>query len=225
MNGAGTCGGGLARLTRFERATPAFGGLYSIQLSYRRFAGTASVLPIRGTNAARVLVQNTAMAMKPGGFFSPSLVGILVAAVPIAIVCASVDQRHEKTGSPEAMGRDATIERLAPVSFVAATPGQSARSTHFKGGHAVYDETCSACHETGIAGAPRIGDKAAWAPRISKGFPTLVGHAVKGFQGKDGIMPPKGGGDWDNVEVARAVAWMTGRAGGSFAEPDVSPVR
>jgi cytochrome c5 len=165
------------------------------------------------------------MASKFGGFLSPSLLLIVVAVIPVAIVCASVDRRHEKSGAPEIMGRDATSDRLAPASFVAATAGQTARALHLRGGHAVYDETCSACHEQGVAGAPRLGDKSAWGPRISKGFPTLALHAIKGFQGKDGLMPARGGGAWDDVEVARAVAWMTSRAGASFAEPDVLPVR
>jgi len=155
----------------------------------------------------------------------PSLLVILAAAVPVAVVCAAVDRRHEKGGPAAELTPAATAERLAPESFVAATAGVTARTMRMKSGHAVYDETCSACHEAGIAGAPRLGDKAAWGPRIAKGFPTLVGHAVRGFQGKEGIMPPKGGGDWDNVEVARAVAWMTSRAGGNFPEPDVSPVK
>jgi cytochrome c5 len=161
---------------------------------------------------------------KIGGVIPLPLVVIVGAAVALSVVAASIDRRHDKTGAPEAMAHDAATERLVPVSFVAASE-KSARIIQFRHGHAVYDETCHACHEDGIAGAPRLGDKAAWGPRIAKGFPTLVGHAVKGFQGKDGIMPPKGGGAWDEVEVARAVAWMTSRAGGSFAEPDSLPVR
>jgi cytochrome c5 len=50
-----------------------------------------------------------------------------------------------------------------------------------------------ACHAAGVAGAPKLGDKAAWAPRIAQGADTLHTHAIKGFQGKAGMMPPKGG--------------------------------
>jgi cytochrome c5 len=49
------------------------------------------------------------------------------------------------------------------------------------------------CHEQGVAGAPKAGDRAVWAPRIAQGKATLYEHAVKGFTGKTGIMPPKGG--------------------------------
>jgi cytochrome c5 len=62
-----------------------------------------------------------------------------------------------------------------------------------KNGTELFDQTCSACHGQGIAGAPKAGDKAAWGPRIAEGKPTLYQHAINGFQGKTGVMPPKGG--------------------------------
>jgi cytochrome c5 len=60
-------------------------------------------------------------------------------------------------------------------------------------GTQLFDQTCSACHGQGIAGAPKAGDKAAWAPRIAEGKATLYQHALNGFQGSSGVMPPKGG--------------------------------
>lgn len=62
-----------------------------------------------------------------------------------------------------------------------------------KNGTELFEQTCSVCHGQGIAGAPKAGDRAAWAPRIAEGKPTLYEHALKGFQGKTGVMPPKGG--------------------------------
>jgi cytochrome c5 len=62
-----------------------------------------------------------------------------------------------------------------------------------KNGTELFEQTCSACHGQGIAGAPRAGDKAAWAPRIAKGKATLYEHALQGFTGSAGVMPPKGG--------------------------------
>jgi len=62
-----------------------------------------------------------------------------------------------------------------------------------KSGTELFEQTCSVCHGQGIAGAPKAGDKAAWAPRIAEGKPTLYDHALKGYQGKTGVMPPKGG--------------------------------
>lgn len=60
-------------------------------------------------------------------------------------------------------------------------------------GTEVYQQVCTACHGAGIAGAPKAGDAAAWASRITKGKDTLYKHAVDGFQGSSGFMPAKGG--------------------------------
>ncbi len=60
-------------------------------------------------------------------------------------------------------------------------------------GIGVYEKVCSSCHSAGLAGAPKSGDKAAWAPRIAQGTDTLYKHAIEGFQGKAGVMPAKGG--------------------------------
>ena len=71
--------------------------------------------------------------------------------------------------------------------------GTTATVTAPKTGTELFNQTCSACHGQGIAGAPKAGDKAAWAPRIAEGKATLYQHAINGFQGKAGLMPPKGG--------------------------------
>ncbi len=62
-----------------------------------------------------------------------------------------------------------------------------------KNGTELFEQTCSACHGQGIGGAPRAGDKAAWAPRIAKGKAVLYQHALQGFTGSSGVMPAKGG--------------------------------
>jgi cytochrome c5 len=62
-----------------------------------------------------------------------------------------------------------------------------------KDGPALYQAVCSTCHATGLAGAPKVGDKSLWGPRIAQGKPTLYQHALQGFQGKTGVMPAKGG--------------------------------
>ncbi len=60
-------------------------------------------------------------------------------------------------------------------------------------GKTLFEANCSACHKTGLGGAPKLGDKAAWAPRIAQGTDTIVKHAVEGFDGATGSMPAKGG--------------------------------
>ena len=74
-------------------------------------------------------------------------------------------------------------------------------------------ETCNVCHGTGIAGAPKVGDKAAWGPRIAQGPDTLYKHAMDGFTGKSGAMPPKGGNlALKDAEVKAAVDYMVSQA-------------
>ncbi|RYY56449.1 MAG: cytochrome c5 family protein, partial [Comamonadaceae bacterium] len=74
---------------------------------------------------------------------------------------------------------------------------------------------CTACHTPGAAGAPKVGDAPAWAARIQTGLDALVQSALKG----KGAMPPQIGGDFNEVEIARAVAFMANSAGAKFAEP------
>ncbi len=76
-------------------------------------------------------------------------------------------------------------------------------------GKAVYDGGCAACHAQGVAGAPKIGDAAAWAPRVEKGVDALYENAIKGYTGEAGMMPPKGGfAHLSDDEVKSAVDYM-----------------
>jgi len=84
-------------------------------------------------------------------------------------------------------------------------------------GEEVYKVQCSACHATGAMGSPKFGDAAAWAPRIGTGFAALLNSALKGKNN----MTAQGGGDFQDVEVARAIVYMTTAAGGKFPEPAV----
>ena len=80
-------------------------------------------------------------------------------------------------------------------------------------GKQVYDSLCMACHAAGVAGAPRFGDKAAWGPRVAQGMDTLYKHAIEGFQGKTGVMPPKGGNtSLPDADVKAAVDYMVAQA-------------
>ena len=83
------------------------------------------------------------------------------------------------------------LERIKPFGTVEMAEATAA--TGNLSGQQVFAQVCKTCHEAGIAGAPKVGDKAAWAPRIAEGESTLLQHAINGFQGKSGVMPPKGG--------------------------------
>lgn len=91
----------------------------------------------------------------------------------------------------------------APAAAAAAAPAAAVD------GEATYKAACSACHGLGIAGAPKPGDKAAWAARIAQGTDVLHRHAIEGFKGQAGFMPAKGGRvDLSDAAVAAAVDYM-----------------
>lgn len=91
-----------------------------------------------------------------------------------------------------------------------------------KSGERVYTEICGACHGTGIANAPKLGDRQAWTPLIAEGQHVLTGHAWVGVR----AMPAKGGNpDLKLVEFARAVAYMASNAGGNWPDPDATMLR
>lgn len=106
----------------------------------------------------------------------------------------------------------ATATAAAPAVVAAAIPAAipaGAAPVAAGGGEGVYKAACVACHGAGIAGAPKSGDKAAWGPRIAQGKPTLYEHAIKGYQGKAGVMPAKGGNSaLADADVQAAVDYM-----------------
>ncbi len=81
----------------------------------------------------------------------------------------------------------------------------------------MFKAQCVACHGApGIPTAPHLNDAAAWGPRIGQGYATLLEHALKG----KGAMPPQGGGDFEDVEIGRAVVYMANSGGAKFPVPD-----
>jgi cytochrome c5 len=98
-----------------------------------------------------------------------------------------------------------------PAAQQAAAPAQTAAAPAAgkPDGKKVYDTTCTACHSTGVANAPKLGDKAAWAPRIKEGLDELVKDALKG----KGAMPPKGGNPTlSDADVRAAVEFMVSQS-------------
>ena len=82
-------------------------------------------------------------------------------------------------------------------------------------GEEVFKVQCAACHVAGVAGAPKVGDAAAWAPRIATGYEALLNSALKG----KGAMGAQGGGDFETLEIGRAVVHMANASGGKLDEP------
>ncbi|MCL4721447.1 MAG: c-type cytochrome [Gammaproteobacteria bacterium] len=99
----------------------------------------------------------------------------------------------------------------APAPAEEAAPAAAAASAD---GEAIYNKACTTCHATGLAGAPKLGDAADWGPRIAQGADILYTHSIKGFTGKKGMMPPKGGFmNLSDDEVKAAVDFMVDKAG------------
>jgi cytochrome c5 len=117
--------------------------------------------------------------------------------VPAASAAPAAATTATATTSP-------VVAALIPAAIPAGAAPAAAGS-----GEGVYKAGCAACHSAGIAGAPKSGDKAAWAPRIAQGKPTLYEHAIKGYQGKAGVMPAKGGNSaLADADVQAAVDYM-----------------
>jgi cytochrome c5 len=130
----------------------------------------------------------------------------------ILLVMFVTAEKRPAAGS-DAMSSKSVAERIRPVGVVEVKDASDLSS--LKTGDQVFAAQCSACHASGALGAPKLGDAAAWAARIKTGFNALVHSAVGG----KGQMPPQGGGDFSDYEIARAVVFMTSKAGASFPEP------
>lgn len=143
------------------------------------------------------------------GFLVPVLIIVLLS--QFAANIRSVDP-----DSP-AMSNDAVAKRLKPVGDVvfadtagaAAPEAQAGAAAGKVDGKKIYEAGCIACHGAGVAGAPKAGDKAAWAPRLKTGMNTLYASALKG----KGAMPAKGGNAaLVDAEVKAAVDYLAGQA-------------
>lgn len=105
----------------------------------------------------------------------------------------------------------ASFKAPDPVAATPAGAGAAAAQGDPAKGRAVYDANCAACHATGVAGAPRTGDKAAWSARVAQGYEGLYQSALKGKNG----MPAKGGNaDLSEADLGHAVAYLLAEAGG-----------
>lgn len=113
-------------------------------------------------------------------------------------------------------------ERIKPVGEVALAAAETApaaakstvaAATPVRDGQQVYQASCIACHDAGVAGAPKVGDRSQWAKRIAKGVDALYASAVNGVNGSAGVMPAKGGNPaLSSAEVKAAVDYMVGRS-------------
>ena len=133
--------------------------------------------------------------------------------VPIFVIIGLV--YYVTSANKPAAGSDDSQRAVAQRIMKVGTVEIRDANRPLKSGEDVYKAQCVACHGTGAAGAPKFGDTAAWAPRIATGYDALLHSALKG----KGAMGAQGGGDFEDLEIGRAVVYMTAAAGGKFAEP------
>lgn len=146
--------------------------------------------------------------------FSIMIGALILLAVVIYVIANSIGGAHKaKTASVD---NDTIAQRIQPVgklNLATAAAGAAVGTAQAADGAGTYNSACAACHATGAAGAPKMGDKAAWGPRIKQGNATLYTHAIKGFQGKKGFMPAKGGqAQLSDAAVKAAVDHMVSKS-------------
>ena len=139
---------------------------------------------------------------------------LLAFVVPISgivmLVHLVVNRPH---ADPAALSAEAIAARIQPVGkveFGAADGGGAAKS-----GEDIVKEVCAACHLAGVANAPKIGDQAAWAPRLKLGLNGMLQSVVKG----KGAMAPRAGTSLSDQELVSAIVSLANQSGGSLKEP------
>ncbi len=136
----------------------------------------------------------------------------VVPIVAIVLLVNYVNFANKPAAGSAALEAQAVAQRLQRVGAVEIRDPATAV---VRTGEQVFQAACTACHTSGAAGAPKVGDAAAWAPRLKTGYETLLTSALKG----KGAMGAQGGGDYSDHEVARAVVYITNNSGGKFSEP------
>ena len=145
------------------------------------------------------------------------MVILLAFVVPIfgivMLVNLVVNRPH---ADPAAMSTEAVAARIQPVGKVEFGAAGGASAGAPRSGEEIVKSVCAACHATGAAGAPKIGDRAAWAPHVKEGLNRLLADAIKGVK----AMPPRGGAaDLSDFELARAIVYMANQSGANLKEP------
>ncbi len=141
------------------------------------------------------------------------LASFIIPIIGIILLVNYVDFGAKPSAGSDGLGAEAVAQRLQPVGTVEIKDASA--PAVLRTGDAVYNGQCAACHNAGAAGAPKLGDAAAWGPRIGTGYEALLNSALKG----KGAMGAQGGGEYSDFEIGRAVVYMANQGGGKLAEP------
>jgi len=143
------------------------------------------------------------------------VVVLLAFVVPICSILLLVKLvLSQPSANPGALAPEAVAARIQPVARVEF--GAAAAPAGARKGEDIVKATCTACHQAGVANAPKIGDRASWGPRIKQGLSAMLATAING----KGAMPPRGGdASLTDAELTRAIIFMANQSGGQFKEP------
>jgi cytochrome c5 len=130
-----------------------------------------------------------------------------VAVVLIAIIYPLTNKSFN-SAADAAKGTDESDVRIQPVAKFELAKAEAAAASGPRDGATIYNSICGACHNTGAAGAPKIDDKGAWAPRLAQGKDALIKSVTNGKN----AMPPKGGATLSDVEIKNVVEYVMGKA-------------
>ena len=149
----------------------------------------------------------------PKQLIAAVVASFVVPIVAIILLVNYVDFGAKPSAGSEGLGPEAVAMRLQPIGTVEIRDASAPRV--LRTAEQVYAAQCAACHAAGIAGAPKLGDAAAWAARNATGYEALLTSVLKG----KGAMAAQGGGEYSDDELGRAVVYMANEAGGTLAEP------
>ena len=141
------------------------------------------------------------------------LASFVVPVVAIILLVNFVDFGNKPSAGSDGLGAEAVAKRLQRVGSVEIRDASA--PAVLRTAEQVYAAQCSACHAAGLAGAPKFGDAAAWAPRLKTGYDSMLTSALKG----KGAMGAQGGGDFSDFEIGRTVVYLANQGGGKLAEP------
>ncbi|MEZ2720259.1 cytochrome c5 family protein [Paenalcaligenes hominis] len=156
--------------------------------------------------------KSTIEVKNPARIFWLSILFLVV--VGAAMYYIDINTNDLRTGKSRSDHTESVSARIQPVAKFALAVVEG--DLPLKSGKEVYDTTCTTCHAASVAGAPKFGDSAAWAPYIQTGYEAMLQVALNG----KGAMPAKGGNTaLEDIEVERAMVYMANAAGANFDEP------
>jgi cytochrome c5 len=157
--------------------------------------------------------EHSSFIKTPGQLITVVVLSLVIPILVIALLVSYVNTDKRTGAGTDSMTAEAISARIKPVANFELKDANAPKV--LRSAEAVYTAQCSACHDAGLAGAPKLGDVAAWAPRIKTGYDALLTSALKGKN----AMAAQGGGEYDDTEIGRAVVYLTNKAGANFAEP------